>query len=48
VFFTSAAILKMKKSTAPVTEMLSTKAVADRKRYVASMQISTEKKNFFS
>ena len=44
VFFTSAAILKMKKSTATVTEMLSTKALADRKRYVVPMQISTEVK----
>ena len=34
VFFTSAVVLKMKKSTASVTEMLSSKAIAHRKRYV--------------
>ena len=44
VFLTSAVMLEMKKSTANVTEMLSRKALADRKRYVVLMQISTEKK----
>ena len=34
VFLTSAVISKMKKSTASVTEMLSSKALAHRKRYV--------------
>ena len=48
VYFTSAVILKMKKSTTAVKEMLSSKAIAHRKRYVFNFQLKIFLVKFFS